>query len=295
MPYARGDGVDIYYETYGDADGVPLVLVAGLASQLVTWPPDLVAAFGDRGFQVIVYDNRDAGLSTKVASDGQPVLPRIFAALKGETVAAPYLLHDMAADAIAVLDAVGQPSANFFGVSMGGMIVQQIAIDFPDRVRSLTSVMSSTGDRDVGQPHPGIAKVLYEPAPTERAAYIEQQVEVSRMIGSPSDFDEAWARRKAELQYDRGIAPDGTARQMLAIVASGSRTGALGQLSIPALVIHGESDPLVDISGGRRTAEAIPGAELLILPGMGHDLPASQWSPIIDAVTRLAARAAEAV
>lgn len=291
MPYAPGAGVELYYEVGGEADGVPLLLVNGLGSQLVTWHPELIAAFGDRGFKVITFDNRDVGLSTKVRGGDEPVLPKIFAALQGEPVDPPYLLHDMAADAVAVLDAVGEPSAHIFGVSMGGMIVQAMAIDFPDRVRSLTSVMSTTGDLDVGQPHPGVAKVLYDAPPAEREANVAHQVEVSRTIGSPSDFEEDWARHKAELQFDRGVDPDATGRQMFAIVASGSRTEALRHVDVPALIVHGDVDPLVDVSGGRRTAEAIPGAELLVLPGMGHDLPASQWSPIIDAVTKLVARA----
>lgn len=289
MPFARGDGVEIYYEVAGEDDGVPLLLVCGLGSQMVTWHPDFIDGFLDRGFRVITYDNRDVGLSTKVDDDGNPVLPRIFAALKGDSVEAAYVLRDMAADATRVLDAVGIRSAHVLGVSMGGMIVQQLAIDAPERVRSVTSIMSTTGDTDVGQPHPGVAKVLYEAAPTERDANIEHQVEVSRTIGSPADFDEAWARKKAELQFDRGLSPEGLGRQLLAIVASGSRTKALGEVTVPFLVIHGDADPLVDVSGGRRTAEAVPGAELLIVPGMGHDVPPSGWPSIIESVTKLAA------
>ena len=290
MAVARGDGVELYYEVRGDADGVPLLLVNGLGSQMVSWAPDLVDAFLDRGFMVIMFDNRDTGLSTKL-DDDEPVLPRIMAAFKGETVNVPYLLPDMAADAIAVLDAVGVDSAHVVGVSMGGMITQQIAIDHPTRVRSITSIMSTTGDLDVGQPHSGMVKVLYEAAPTERDANIAHAIEVSRAIGSPSDFEEPWARRKAELQFDRGLSPQGTGRQMLAIGASGSRSDKLRELDVPTLVIHGDADPLVDISGGRRTAEVIPGAELLVLPGMGHDLPSSQWASIVESITRLAASA----
>jgi pimeloyl-ACP methyl ester carboxylesterase len=290
MPFARGDGVELWYEVVGDADGVPLLLINGLGSQMVSWPPDLLAAFGDRGFKVICFDNRDTGLSTKF-DDGEPVLPRIFAAFKGEPVDIPYFLRDMAGDAVTVLDAVGERSAHVVGQSMGGMIAQQLAIDHPQQVRSLTSIMSTTGDPDAGQSQPGVVKVLYEPAPTEREANVEHAVEVSRTIGSPSDFDEAWARRKAQLQFDRGLSPQGTGRQMLAVGASGSRSEALSNLDVPALVIHGDVDPLIDVSGGRRTAEVISGAELLVLAGMGHDLPPSQWPSIVEAITRLAAAA----
>jgi pimeloyl-ACP methyl ester carboxylesterase len=260
---------------------------------MVTWPPDLVDAFTDRGFRVISFDNRDVGRSTWLRAHDGKVMPMIADAFRGKPVDAPYRLADLACDAVAVLDAVGVDQAHLFGTSMGGMIVQQMAIDHPERVASLTSAISTTGDPDVGQPHDGMVKVLYERAPEEREANIAHQVEVSRQIGSPSDFDEAWARRKAELQFDRGLNPEGVGRQLLAVGVSPSRTEALGRVAVPALVIHGDVDPLVDVSGGRRTAEAIPGAELLEVNGMGHDLPPSQWAPIIDAVTRLAARVAD--
>lgn len=291
MPYTRGNGVELYYETVGDDDGVPLLLVNGLGSQLVSWPGQLCAALCDRGFRLVRFDNRDVGLSSRISADGVELMASITAAVMGKEVDAPYLLRDMAADAMAVLDAVGVESAHILGVSMGGMIVQQIAIDHPTRMRSLTSISSTTGDRDVGQPHADVVRVLYERPPTERDAYIAHSVEVSRAIGSPSLFDEDLARAKAELAFDRGLSPEGTGRQLLAILASGSRSDALRRIDIPTLVIHGDADPLVDPTGGRRTAEVISGAELMVLPGMGHDLPAVYWSPIVEAVTALAARA----
>lgn len=302
MPYAKGfsgtpsgGAVELYYETRGDPGGVPLALVMGLGSQLVSWPDGLVDAFVERGFHVVLYDNRDVGLSTKIDTPGLPLLPSIMAAISGEPVSPPYRVADMAGDLAAVLDAAGLDAAHILGVSMGGMIAQQFAIDRPDRTLSLTSIMSTTGDRDVGAPRPDVVGVLYETAPADREGYVAHSIETSRAIGSPDYFDEELARRKAERSFDRGYYPEGTGRQLLAIVASGSRSAGLAQLSVPALVVHGDADPLVDISGGRRTAEVIPGAQFLELPGMGHDLPAVFWPRIVDAVAALTTRTAAAV
>jgi pimeloyl-ACP methyl ester carboxylesterase len=295
MPTAppNADGVELHYETFGEPDGVPLLFVMGLGAQLHIWDEELLAAFVDRGFYAIRFDNRDVGLSTKLeVISPLEVGARILAAFAGGDVEAPYLLSDMASDAVSLLDHLGIDAAHIVGASMGGMIVQQMVIDHPERVLSVTSIMSTTGDRDVGQPDPAAAALLLQPPPQGREAVIARSVETGRAIGSPVHFDEDHARRRAEISYERGHHPEGMARQLLAITASPSRSEALGAVSVPALVVHGDVDPLVTPSGGRRTAEAIPGAELLELEGMGHDLPPVYWPQIVEAITKLAARAA---
>jgi pimeloyl-ACP methyl ester carboxylesterase len=290
MPFARSGKVELYYEAMGDGDGVPLLLVMGLGAQLVSWPDEFCMALCDRGFRVVRFDNRDVGLSTKFDDQPVDVLAAITTGLRGEPVAAPYLLSDMASDAAVVLDAVGWADAHIVGASMGGMIAQAFALAYPQRTRTLTSIMSTTGDHDVGQPHPEVLSVLTEAAPDERDAVIEQAVVSSQLIGSPGLVDEEQVRERAGRAYDRCYYPVGVGRQLVAILASPSRSDGLRELDKPALVIHGEVDPLVDPSGGRRTAEVLPDAELLMLPGMGHDLPESLWPQVVEAITALAAR-----
>jgi pimeloyl-ACP methyl ester carboxylesterase len=280
MPRAQGNGIEIEYETVGLPDDPPLLLVNGLGSQLVSWEQDFVDGFVDRGFFVIRFDNREVGLTTKLDTSGLA---------EGE---APFLISDMAGDAVAVLDALGLDDAHVVGQSMGGMIAQALAIEHPERVASLTSIMSTTGDADVGQPTPEAMAALLDPSPPEREAYIEKSVAGSRVIGSPEHFEEDRARAKAARTYDRCFYPKGVANQLVAVVSSPSRSEGLRGLSVDALVIHGDVDPLVTLSGGERTAECIPGAELLVLEGMGHDLPSVFWPAIIENVTRLAARSA---
>jgi len=289
------NGIEIAYETMGDPSDPPLLLVMGLGAQLISWDDEWCQGLVDRGFHVIRYDNRDVGLSTKVPVEGDlDAESAVMAALGGNAAAAPYLLADMAADAIGLLDALGIDEAHVVGASMGGMIAQSIAIAAPERVTTLTSIMSTTGDPDVGQPKPEVLPVLLTPAPTEREAYIAHSVEGSRAIGSPDHFDPERAADVAARGYDRCFYPRGVVNQLLAIVSSPSRSDALRQLDLPALVVHGTEDPLVTPSGGERTAEVIPGAELLLLEGMGHDLPTFYWSQIIEAITSLAARSAAA-
>jgi pimeloyl-ACP methyl ester carboxylesterase len=288
-------GIELCYETFGDPSGEPLLFVMGLGAQMLAWDDDLIEAFVDRGFYAIRYDNRDVGLSTKV--EGLPteeVGARILSAMGGAKPEAPYLLSDMAADGMSLLDHLGIESAHLIGASMGGMIVQQMVVDHPQRVRSITSIMSTTGDQDVGQPQPEAMAMLLQPPPTTRDEAIEQSVVGSRAIGSPAHFDEEQARSRAAIAYDRCYHPDGVARQLLAIIASDSRSPGLRTVEVPALVVHGDSDPLVTPSGGARTAEVIPGAELLVLEGMGHDLPPVYWPQVVEAVTKVAARSAAA-
>ncbi len=215
----------------------------------------------------------------------------IAQAIGGEPSLAPYLLSDMAEDAVAVLDAVGVEQAHVVGVSMGGMIAQQLAVDHPSRVRSLTSIMSTTGDPDVGQPQPSAMGALLAPPASDRASAIEQAVKTGRVISSPEWFDEARAREAAAAAYDRCFRPDGVGRQLLSIISSGSRSEGLRRVSVPTLVVHGAADVLVDPSGGRRTAEVVPGAELLVVDGMGHDLPVQVTPQVVEAITAVAARA----
>ena len=288
---APANGIDIAYETHGNPDDEPLLLVMGLGAQLITWPIELVDALVDRGFYVVRYDNRDVGLSTKIdGAGGSDVVAQFMAGMQGQPVESAYLLSDMAADGIGVLDHLCIESAHIVGASMGGMIVQTMAIEHPSRVRTVTSIMSTTGDREVGQPTPEAIQALLSPVATSRDEAIARSVETSRVICSPIHFDEVHARKRAEEAYDRCFHPAGVARQLLAILASGSRAEGLAALDVPALVIHGTLDPLVTLSGGERTAELIPGSELLVLEEMGHDLPLPLLPQIVDAITALVAR-----
>jgi pimeloyl-ACP methyl ester carboxylesterase len=258
--------------------------------QLIHWDLELCEQLAERGFHVIRFDNRDAGLSTKIEA---PV-PNVVRLMAGLPTKVPYLLSDMAADAFGLLDHLGIERAHVVGTSMGGMIAQQMAIEKPERVLSLASMMSTTGDRVVGTPKLRVWSVLTRRAPNGRDAYIEYFARVFRMIGSPAyRVDEGRVRELAGATYDRDHNPAGTARQLTAVLASGSRTAALRELDLPAVVIHGEADPLLPVRGGRATANAIPGAELITIPGMGHDLPKELWPTYVDAIARNAERAAE--
>jgi len=290
---AAANGIEIGFETHGDPQDEPLLLVMGLGSQLVHWPLALVDAFVDRGFYVIRFDNRDTGLSSKLDADHPGDFLTSFAALsQGEDVDVPYRLGDMARDAVGVLDELAIDSAHVVGVSMGGMIAQTAAIEHPTRVRTLTSIMSTTGEREVGQPTADAMAALMAPVPRTRDEAIDSAAVTRKVIGSPEHFDEAAVREVAAAAYDRCWNPGGTARQLLAIAASGSRADGLASLRVPTLVIHGDRDPLVALSGGERTAALVPGAELLVLEGMGHDLVPAYIGPIVEAVTSLASRAA---
>lgn len=291
MPRAAVNGIELEYETFGEPGDPPLLLVMGLGAQMVSWDVDFCEALVGRGFFVIRFDNRDVGLSTKIDSPAPDLLSAITAALAGETPSAPYLMSDMAGDAWGLLDHLGIERAHIVGASMGGMIVQAMAIEQPERVLSLTSIMSMTGELPYGEPKPEVIPLLLQAAPSEREANIEHNLEASRVISSPEFFDEDRARRRHELAFDRCYYPKGLENQILAIAASGSRDEALRKLDVPALVMHGTEDPLVTPSGGEHTAEVLRGSELMMFEGMGHDLPAHYWSQIIDAICSVAARA----
>jgi pimeloyl-ACP methyl ester carboxylesterase len=286
---ASANGIEIEYEIHGPADGRPLLLIMGLASQLVHWDEAFCAMLAERGHRVIRFDNRDVGRSSHLHDAGMPnVLAGFAAAARGDEVTAAYTLSDMAADAVGLLDVLQIPAAHVVGASMGGMIAQTIAIEHPTRVKTLTSIMSTTGARDLPTAEPKAMAVLLTPVPTERDASIARSVEVFRTIGSTGfPFDEARIRERATRAYDRGFNPPGVARQMMAILASGSRREKLRDVRIPTLVIHGAVDPLVPLPCGVDTADSITGAERLWIDGMGHDLPRGAWQTIVDAITRL--------
>jgi pimeloyl-ACP methyl ester carboxylesterase len=260
----------------------------GLGTQMVGWNEDFCREMAGRGFHVVRYDNRDVGRSSRVEAP-PPTVPQLLMRSKK---AAAYSLADMAGDGIAVLDCLGVESAHVVGASMGGMIAQSMAFRYPERVRSLVSIMSNTGSRITGQPQLKLYPVLLRQAPRKREAFVEHVVRVFTAIGSPGferDLDDL--REMAGTSWDRGHDRAGPARQLAAIVASGNRTPDLRKIKVPTVVIHGKQDRLVGPSGGRATARAIPGAELLEVEGMGHDLPRGAWPRIIDAIVGNAEKA----
>jgi pimeloyl-ACP methyl ester carboxylesterase len=286
---AQAGGLTIAYESLGDPAARPLLLVAGLGRQLVGWHDGFCAALAERGLRVVRFDNRDVGESTHLHDGPQPDLR---ACLAGDASSAPYTLSDMAADAAGLLDALELESAHILGTSLGGMIAQTLAIEHPERVRSLTSVMSTTGERSVGQATDEGREMLFQSPVRNREEAVEAALASARVLGSPAfPLDEDWVRWRAGRSFDRGYDPRGIARQLAAVVASGDRTEALRALRVPTLVIHGEQDPLIGVSGGRATAAAIEGADLHVIDGMGHDLPRGLWAEIADRVSALVERA----
>lgn len=290
MPTIAANDIEICYESFGDDDAPPLLLVMGLGAQMTLWSPGFISELLDRGFRVIRFDNRDTGLTTKSEGDPPDVMAMYAAFASGQPIEAPYTLSLLAADAIGLLDALDIPSAHIVGASMGGMIVQMMAIEHPDRVLSMTSIMSTTGNGEVGQPDPDSMAALLSPAPQGRDEAIEQSVKTTRLIAGDL-FDEAESRSIAAESYDRCFNPAGAMFQIAAIAATGDRTEQLGQLDVPTLVVHGRQDSLVGLSGGEATARAIPGADLMVLARMGHDMPRRYWPQLADAIFNVAARA----
>jgi pimeloyl-ACP methyl ester carboxylesterase len=284
-----GREVELCYQTYGDPDGEPLLLVMGLGGPMTWWDPELCRALVGQGFHVIRFDNRDVGRSSRgVGRVTKATLVRAFA---GHRVRAPYTLVDMADDAFGLLDHLRLASAHVCGVSMGGMIAQTMAIEHPERVRSLTSIMSTTGKRTVGWQHPSLLPNLLA-SKTGRDGYIETSVRTWRVIGSPAyPTTEEQTRTRAGETYDRGVTASGTLRQMAAILTQPNRSARLAAVRAPSLVVHGLADKMVHVSGGRATAAAIPGAELLLIDGMGHDLPPVLFETFADGIRRTADRA----
>ncbi|MGY2065061.1 alpha/beta fold hydrolase [Blastococcus sp. SYSU DS0619] len=277
--------IEIAYETFGDAANPPVLLVMGLATQMIGWPDDFCRGLAERGLFVVRFDNRDIGLSTHVADRGAP---DVMAILGGDRSSVAYGLPDLAEDTVGLLDALGLDSVHLVGASMGGMIAQLVAIAHPQRVRSLTSIMSTTGAPGVGAPNEAAMGVLLAAPAGDREGAVQRVVDTYRVIGSPGfEFDEAAVRDRAGLSFDRAYDPAGVARQLAAILTTHDRTADLGGVAVPTLVIHGAQDSLVDVSGGRATAAAVPGAELLVVDGMGHDLPREVWPQLTDRITAL--------
>ncbi|MET3961051.1 pimeloyl-ACP methyl ester carboxylesterase [Marmoricola sp. OAE513] len=283
--------IELCYQTYGDPADEPLLLVMGLGGPMTWWDPELCTLLARQGFYVIRYDNRDTGKSTRVP--GRVTKPMIIQAGLGRKVKAPYALTDLAADAFGLLDHLGICSAHVTGVSMGGMIAQTMAIAQPSRVRSLVSIMSTTGRRTVGWQDPRLVPVMLASRGADRESYVLASRKVGQLIGSPGyPESEESSRARAEETFDRGLNPEGVARQMLAVLTQPDRGKALHALRMPAAVIHGMDDRLVHPSGGRATAQAIPGAHLLLIPGMGHDLPVELHETFAEVIRRTADRAA---
>ncbi len=288
---ALPSGIDICYQTFGDPGGEPLLLVMGLGGPMTWWNADFCRMLAERGFFVIRYDNRDSGRSTRVrARVGRRMLVRSFLSGRGRP---PYTMQDLADDAVGLLDHLDVAAAHVVGISMGGMIVQTMALSHRQRVLSLTSIMSTTGRRSVGWQDPRLLPLLVTPRGKSREAYVEHSSKLWSIIGSPlyPDTTEAVRERAAET-WDRGVSAAGVVRQMAAILSQADRSRQLRSLRVPTLVIHGMDDKMVHVSGGRATSRSVPGSELVLIPGMGHDVPVSLHETFVDAIRRTADRAA---
>jgi pimeloyl-ACP methyl ester carboxylesterase len=289
MATAPSNGITLEYDTFGSSADPALLLVMGLGAQMTMWDPAFCEALAARGFQVIRFDNRDVGLSSKIEDGPAPDLGKAFA---GDFSSASYTLWDMADDSVGLLDHLGIAKAHIVGASMGGMIVQAIAIKHPARVLSLTSIMSTTGNPEVGQATPAAMGALMSPPATNREEAITRGKDSWKIIGSPAyPTDPDVVAERIGRDFDRCFYPVGISRQLLAIMATGDRTEALQKLKVPTLVIHGEDDPLVTVSGARATADAIPGAVLRTFPGAGHDFPPELHDAWISAIIENTQRA----
>lgn len=284
-----GDGIELCYQTFGDPHDDPLLLVMGLGGPMNWWDTDFCVLLAERGFYVVRYDNRDTGRSSR--GQGRVTRPMLISAFAGRRVKVPYALTALADDAFGLMDHLGFGSAHVVGVSMGGMIAQTMAISRPDRVRTLTSFSSTTGKRTVGWQHPSLfANLLAKRG--GREAYLDSSVVVWKRIGSPAyPLSEDRIRSRAAETWDRGISRSGTLRHMLAVITQPNRGPRLRAVRIPVLVVHGLADKLVHVTGGRATAAAVPGAELLLIDGMGHDLPPALYDTFASAIRRTADRA----
>ena len=293
MGIASNGQVEIYFETFGDPADPTLVLVNGLGSQCINFDEEFCRRFSDRGFRIVRFDNRDVGLSTKFDRFPPNVFGVIEALADGRDPLVAYRLGDMAHDVLVVLDDLGVDRAHVAGWSLGGMIAQQLALQAPGRLLSLTSVMSTTGDTDVGQPAPEVSEIVLGPSDIDRDSIIAKRLELERIIASPGLFDDERVARQTGDAYDRCFNLAGAARQLCAVLASGSRSSALRSLKVPALVIHGDRDRFIDVSGGIRTAECLPDARLEIVQGMGHDLNPAYWDRMIELIEEHARAASD--
>jgi pimeloyl-ACP methyl ester carboxylesterase len=284
--YAKANGIELCYETFGNASAEPLLLIMGLGAQMTLWDDDFCTGLAAHGFYVIRFDNRDAGLSTRVDAAGTPDLAAaLLAVAQGKPVDAPYQLGDMAQDAVGLMDALAITSAHVVGASMGGAIAQMLAIHHPTRLRTLTSIMATTGAPGLPPPTPQALEVLFNPVPIDLPAYIENYAHTWKVLRAGCfPLDEARDIVRARQNFERGLNPAGVARQMMAILSSGSRKRALATVRVRTLVIHGDVDPLVPLACGIDTADSVPGSKLLVVRGMGHALPIPMWPTIIDAI-----------
>jgi pimeloyl-ACP methyl ester carboxylesterase len=289
MPNVKANGIRIEYDTIGNPSSPPLLLIMGLGGQLIHWDADFCGQLADKGLFIIRFDNRDTGLSTKFDAAGPADISGLFNALmKGQTIETPYTLNDMADDAAGLLAALHIGNAHICGSSMGGMIAQTLAIRHPQRLLSLISIYGTTGNPNLPPPQPAAMEALMTPPPAERGAYIEYNVKTMKAIaGLGYPYDEQFIRSLSAQAYDRAFYPQGIGRQMMAVMTQENREPALASVSVPTLVIHGTADPLVPAEHGKQTAKAIPGAQLLLIEGMGHDLPdiKGPWPQVIDAIT----------
>ena len=284
--FARANGIELCYDTFGERDAPPVLLIMGLATQMIGWDDAFCAELAARGYHVIRFDNRDIGLSSRFDGAGVPNLAALLAAVsQGQPITAPYLLRDMADDAIGLLDALGIASAHVVGASMGGAIAQTMAIHHPTRLRSLTSIMATSGAPGLPTPTPEALEILFEPTSSDQATYFKTYVRTWNVLRAGRfPLDEARDLERAGQNFARGLNPDGAARQLVAILASGSRREGLAAVRTPTLVIHGDADPLVPLACGLDVHGSVPGAKLLVIEGMGHALPITMWPRIIEAI-----------
>ena len=284
----KANGIEIVYDTFGDPDKPPVLLIIGLGQQMIAWDEEFCAQIAARGYWVIRFDNRDTGLSTKLDEAVVPNMAVVFEAIvEGNPVDSPYSILDMADDAVGLLDALGIETAHVVGESMGGMIAQRMVIHHADRVRTLTSIMSTTGEPGLPPPTPEAMDILVNRPPTDRQGYIEDYVERWRVLnGQEIPYDEQASRELASRIFDRGLNLPGFARQLTAVIADGSRKQTLKSVTVPTLIIHGDADPLVPVECGIDTANSVLGSELLIIEGMGHTFPRQAWAQVIDAIIR---------
>jgi pimeloyl-ACP methyl ester carboxylesterase len=295
MPSVKANGIVLEYEAFGSGEHEPILLISGLGVQMIRWAVPFCEALAEQGYRVIRFDNRDVGLSTHFA-DVVPDLAAVAnAAARGEPTQAPYTLYDMADDVIGLLDALQIDRAHVVGRSMGGMIAQIVASEHPLRIRSLTSIMSSTGNPSLPQAAPEAMAVLTQrppPPSKDEEAFLAHNVRVARVIGSPGfPFDEEANRSQALAEYRRAYNPAGFGRQIAAMVATGDRRARLNAILAPTLIVHGDADRLIPLAGGKDTAANISGAELMVIEGMGHDLPPELYQTVVLAVARNAQRA----
>ena len=286
---AKANGLELCYQSFGREADPPLLLIMGLGAQMIVWDEGFCEALASRGFWVTRFDNRDIGKSTKIDVRPPDIMQAMFELQSGKPIAAPYLLKDMAADAVGLLEGLGARDAHIVGASMGGMIGQELAIRWPDRVRTLTSIMSTTGDPGLPPPKPQALAIFMAPPPRTPEEYIEANVRTWRVLRTGEyPEEEARDRARATRAAARGFEPEGGARQMVAMLASGSRKAALPSVKAPTLVIHGAEDPLVPLAAGEDTARSIPNAKLVVIERMGHTLPRAVWPRVIDEIAAIA-------